>query len=527
VSQLYFADCSFARSNESNVGVAAPAVIVPPNNHLWLLPSLPAQQRLLDIYFTDWHHYMPFLDQGMCGELSVYLSLPATDSLDHIPALPHTSSRNRYRERATLILYAIFLVAMSHMSEPLKCIPGTPDDYYHAILDLLDQLDDHLTLETVQVLLMLSWREQGCDQSQRAWLHLGINLKAFFNIGSAIRVAQDIGLDHSCVNWPILDDREKKTRTTTWWICYIFDIATSIRMGRKPVIRENDFDVPLPEDPGEQGGIGLQAFIHAISLCRIVSRILDRFYSLRRSSQTVFHLNRCYLDLRHWESNLPPRLKIIQFDNIIHSSVYTIHILFHTAVLLLHRPFLSNTATRNLSVPIYRSSAFSFSFTLSRYRSDHNYSHSSPFDVHFIFTNAIAHMQSARSNENSIALAANSGLQECLTAFNAIRGTWKVAGRALNLLVDTFNLGNVIFPQLSTPNSQEEVNPQSTNSEVITELNPEWQSPTNPTQFTWEWDRMSEQRTSPTSHFEALFGLSAEEFLPEMLEPPSRVLIDY
>jgi hypothetical protein len=149
----------------------------PASNHLWLLPSLAAQQRLLDVYFTDLHHYIQFLDQDMCVQISVYLSL---GSFDHIPALPHTSSRNRYRERATLILYAVFLLALSHLSEPIKGVPGTRDDYYHAVLDLLDQLDDHPTLETVQVLLMLTWREQGCDQSQRAWLHLGINSKALF-----------------------------------------------------------------------------------------------------------------------------------------------------------------------------------------------------------------------------------------------------------------------------------------------------------------------------------------------------------
>jgi len=111
----------------------------------------------------------------MCVDISVYLSLPGTGSFGYIPASPHTSSRDRYRERATLILYTIFLLALSHLSEHVEGIRGTRDDYYNAVLDPLDQLDDHLTLETVQVLLMLRWREQGYDQSQRAWLHLGIS----------------------------------------------------------------------------------------------------------------------------------------------------------------------------------------------------------------------------------------------------------------------------------------------------------------------------------------------------------------
>ena len=171
---LCIADCRFSRSSERDVGMAT-RVVRRANNHLWLLPSLAAQQRLLEIYFTNSHPYLQFLDQEMCVDISVYLSLPGTGSFGYIPASPHTSSRDRYRERATLILYTIFLLALSHLSEHVEGIRGTRDDYYNAVLDPLDQLDDHLTLETVQVLLMLRWREQGYDQSQRAWLHLGIS----------------------------------------------------------------------------------------------------------------------------------------------------------------------------------------------------------------------------------------------------------------------------------------------------------------------------------------------------------------
>jgi hypothetical protein len=308
----------------------------------------------------------------------------------------------------------------------------------------------------------------------------------------------------------MLDDREKKARTTTWWTCYVLDIVTSIRLGRKPVIRDNDFDVPLPEDPGELADIGLQVFVRVIKLCRLLSHIIDQFYSLRSSSHGAIHLNRYNLDLVQWQNDLPASLRIPQYNNVIHSSVYTMHLLFHTAVLLLHRPFLSNTTTRDLSVPIYRSSAFSSSFALARYRADHNYSRSNPFVVHYIFTNAIAHVQSARSNENSVAQAANFGLQECLTAFNEIRGTWTVAGRAMDLLVDTFNFGNVIpLPLSATPISQEEVM-TSANTELI-QLSQEWQS-TSPTQSNRDWDGTFEQ-TSRTPNFEALFGINELDLL--------------
>jgi hypothetical protein len=48
------------------------------------------------------------------------------------------------------------------------------DEMYTTVIDLLQQLEDYFCLELVQVSLMLTWREQGTDQSQEEWLHLGM-----------------------------------------------------------------------------------------------------------------------------------------------------------------------------------------------------------------------------------------------------------------------------------------------------------------------------------------------------------------
>ena len=94
---LCIADCRFSRSSERDVGMAT-RVVRRANNHLWLLPSLAAQQRLLEIYFTDSHPYLPFLDQEMCVDISVYLSLPGTGSFGrprriHLPVIDTENER--------------------------------------------------------------------------------------------------------------------------------------------------------------------------------------------------------------------------------------------------------------------------------------------------------------------------------------------------------------------------------------------------------------------------------------------------
>jgi Fungal specific transcription factor domain len=271
--------------------------------------------------------------------------------------------------------------------------------------------------------------------------------------GKAIRVAQDLGLDRSSDEWPLLSPTEKRARQLSWWSCYVLDVITSLRLGRTPLIREDDFDVAVPEYPGG-GYIGLQVSIRVIRLCRILSRIVQQFYpgrrrpvhpELQQTNVTLLHG-----ELIAWRNDLPTSLQLIPGQQVAHP-IHTMHLLFHTAMLLLHRPFIANNTTRNDSLYLYRSSAIESSTLLASYRYANRFQCSNPYMVHYIYTNAIAHLQSSRADESAVALAANFGLQDCLKALLEIRGTWKVAGSALDLLFHRFNLGNVIYPNLALP----------------------------------------------------------------------------
>jgi len=80
----------------------------------------------------------------------------------------------------------------------------------------------------------------------------------------------------------------------------------------------------------------------------------------------------------------------------------------------------------------------------------------------------------------------------------------------MDLLVDTFNFGNVIpLPLSPTPISQEEIM-KPANTELI-QLNQEWQS-TSPIQSNRDWDGIYEQ-TTRTPNFEALFGIHEIDLL--------------
>ena len=76
-----------------------------------------------------------------------------------------------------MLLFAVLATAINHLEQPL---PGldTSIDYKQLTVDLLAQLGDHSTLETVQVLLILTWKEEGCSHSEQAWVHLGTVLSS-------------------------------------------------------------------------------------------------------------------------------------------------------------------------------------------------------------------------------------------------------------------------------------------------------------------------------------------------------------
>src|SRR5277367_6487568 len=69
-------------------------------------------------------------------------------------------------------------------------------------------------------------------------------------------------------------------------------------------------------------------------------------------------------------------------------AVLTMHLLFHTTLLILHRPFVSRACI--LSNEIYRSSALASSFILASFRYTNNGVQINPFIIFHTFTSGVA-----------------------------------------------------------------------------------------------------------------------------------------
>ena len=95
----------------------------------------------------------------------------------------------------------------------------------------------------------------------------------WYMLGTAIRMAQDLGLHRSCSHWRILPQAEIETRHRLFYACYVLDRWLSARAGKPLTILDRDFDTPMPSNNE------YQAFAIMIKLSEILGRVLKALYA--------------------------------------------------------------------------------------------------------------------------------------------------------------------------------------------------------------------------------------------------------
>ncbi|KAI8138628.1 fungal-specific transcription factor domain-containing protein [Fennellomyces sp. T-0311] len=163
----------------------------------------------------------------------------------------------------------------------------------------------------------------------------------WYMLGTAIRMAQDLGLHRSCSHWKILPQAEIETRHRLFYACYILDRWLSARAGKPLTILDRDFDTPMPSNNE------YQAFAVMIKLSEILGRVLKALYAPKAKhananagldDPTVIdafdrRLKSCKAAL---ELELPPVQKMY------------LDIFYHTVLLLLHRPFVTQQLSHQI-----------------------------------------------------------------------------------------------------------------------------------------------------------------------------------
>ncbi|KAE8353337.1 fungal-specific transcription factor domain-containing protein [Aspergillus coremiiformis] len=194
------------------------------------LPQKDVADRLLAQYYACIHSVLPVLHWP--SFLVDYENVYQAGSLLGVP-----------REWAA-VLFGIFACGSLHTLEKTREHDGK--EFIRVSCGVIDVWKDNFTLDQARAALLVSIFLFEVNAKSASWVW----------IGSAVRVAQEIGLHLESGPWSTL---EGEMRKRVWWGVYAWDRLLALEMGKPVLINDQDCDVDLPCPVDEQfiseGGI--------------------------------------------------------------------------------------------------------------------------------------------------------------------------------------------------------------------------------------------------------------------------------
>ncbi|KAJ7628567.1 hypothetical protein FB45DRAFT_40568 [Roridomyces roridus] len=334
-----------------------------------------------------------------------------------------------------------------------------------------------IRVDAIQTLLFLGLRDHGRGRDALAWR----------GIGSAVRLAVELGLDGSAEDTHDKEDSERDVawEKSLWGVAIMMDLFLSIQLGRAPASAEalkplgtSPSASPSPsvasatvphvmasaETPIQEGDEDADAvlFTHTKSLVRIVARVhfwvgLDYGSASGAAESSNTHEEATHgqlsSELAAWHRALPQRFRVALGGERVPRSVLEMHMLYQVGVVMLKCGRTVNGGSG--SVPLTPtpprmngSSAYphettvgdaasTFNVLLDKYRPSLPFA--SPIVVFLVF--AAARASSAGSSRGpgasmgkARALQSQLHMLNCREALTGMGGTWELARRFVRVL---------------------------------------------------------------------------------------------
>ncbi|KAF8167342.1 fungal-specific transcription factor domain-containing protein [Crassisporium funariophilum] len=442
----------------------------PHAHHAVDLPPQDIQDELLSLYFTNIHPIFPVVHKTRF--LAEYQTRKQNDGRD-IRASPATSASSTFtsprpeptQEVTPLLLFAIFAIAARFTEEGM---PHPLDNkmweagcgYLESARAIITRVYHISRPSTVQSLLLLGYREFGIGSMEQGWIF----------IGTAIRMAYDLGLNCDSGKWKmhghdLFSPQESQARRQIWWACCLTDRYGSVYMGRPIMIKDEDFETPLPNvDPVEERqpwqptlvreGVVyppvpsriMSAFCASSRLMMIVGSIVSQIYPVHSMSTLPRQAMLADLESRldQWYITLPEELRYDGSSKKITPppQILFTHLRYWGAVLLLHRAFIPNwkgcigspqRSTDGMrAFDLAHSAACHIASIVTVYRETFTMKRTSPFLTSYLLSGAVMHILTLTLQPENF--EAGVGLEQCMTALKEMEIVWPSASRAWDLL---------------------------------------------------------------------------------------------
>ncbi|KAH6917023.1 fungal-specific transcription factor domain-containing protein [Coprinopsis sp. MPI-PUGE-AT-0042] len=431
------------------------------------LPPIEVQDRLVNIYMTYIHPTFPVLHKT--SFLSDYHSRKFHNSVGS-PVAGSSSSQTSPKpepcqEITPLLLLSIFAIAARFDDEHVMHSSGRASEagsgYVEDARRILHSVR-HSRLSVVQAVVLLGYREFGIGSMEQGWLLVGMG----------IRMAYDLGLNCDSSQWKLHDKdlfspQDTQARRQIWWCCFLTDKFGSVYMGRPLMIKDGDYDVPLPDiDPVEErepwqpvAGASkhpyppaqarvMSSFCSSSRLMAIIGTIVTDVYPInppaKESRQKVLADIESRLD--QWLYTLPEPLRLDSARRGVPPppppQILFLHIRYWGAVLLLHRAYIPNWKRMDdqalnstigyRAFDLARGAACQMSSIMAMYRETFTLDRCSPFLTCYLLMAGIMHVLTLTLRPENV--EASIGLEHCKVALKDMERAWPSASRAWDLL---------------------------------------------------------------------------------------------
>ncbi|KAJ3767154.1 fungal-specific transcription factor domain-containing protein [Lentinula raphanica] len=447
------------------------------------LPPVQIQDHLVDLYFAYIHPVFPVLNKNRF--LSEYTARKKGRTRENSPYSVSSPKPESAQKVTNLLLLSMFSITARFCDdEAPKSPPGqmweAGCEYLENARKILTKIFDRSRPSTVQSLLLLGYREFGIGSMEQGWIYIGM----------AIRMAVDLGLHRNSDSWKhhghnLFSKNESQSRRLIWWACCLTDRYGSVYMGRPCIIRDEDFDAPLPEieeddqelwQPLASDSIEIRYTptpCHIIACQRvtgdlivILGRIIQKLYPITVTDSLPRRvlLQTYESQLDRWYHTLPEPLRydVASKRNVPPPHVIFLHIRYWGAVLLLHRAFIPNWTEFDFSTrrstlelkafDLAQGAASHLSTLVTTWRETFTLRRTSPFLTSYMLSTGIMHLLTLTLRPGNI--QASKGLRQCLEALQEMEVLWPSASRAKDLLsgaVGSVKLGLDVCENVSRP----------------------------------------------------------------------------
>ncbi|KIV82544.1 hypothetical protein PV11_04646 [Exophiala sideris] len=380
----------------------------------------------------------------------------------------HSTNRSRYC--TPLLLLAIFSVAARYSDRrEIRADPDHPstagDGFAEAAKTLLLHECEKPTVTTVQAAALLAIRWMAENKEPAGWLYTGM----------ATRLAYNLGLNVNSERWlksGLITEEEAEVRKIAWNGCWTLDKLFCLHLGRSGTVPDRDITCEKPSlsisaefepwSPGRNSPAELFGAHSRIASTAhymtdhlsLVLHALDLIYAPNgklSSAEVDALVSKTDLATNTFWSTLPSYLRLPSASRTpALPHIYQLHIQYHVAQILLHRPLIAKNQARshklvldrdNAHLELCRDSATEIVKFLRVYKYHYSLRLVTVGTVSHTFTAAIIHLMDATSGDPRIQQQGNARLRVCISALQEMETTWSWsirARRAIQILANAW-----------------------------------------------------------------------------------------